>query len=144
MLNVFIIPTTSMRRFLAGLLLYLTTYTASAQIAGDWTRLRTYAHSIGVDSLCAQPDSACLTRYFTQIIYGRVPRRMSYQGLSEHLDTVRINRLTHQFLAGPRSVGADWCPLLDSLESQDRHYRQLIAYCMRCLVDDYMADSLTI
>ena len=33
---------------------------------------------------------------------------------------------------------------MDSLESQDRHYRQLTAYYMRCLVDDHMADSLTI
>lgn len=128
-----------MHRFLLGLLLYLTTHTAGAQIADDWTKLRSYAHAIGVDSLCAQPDSACLTRYFTQIIYGRAPRRMSYQGLSERIDTIRISRLTHQFLDG-----TDWCPLLDSLESHDRRYRQLTAYCMRCLVDDYMADSLTI
>ena len=128
-----------MHRVLLVFLLCLTTHTAGAQIAGDWSRLRNYAHSIGVDSLCAQPDSACLTRYFTQIIYGRTPRRMSYQGLLERIDTVGINRLSDQFL-----TEADWCPLLDSLESQDRHYRQLIAYCMRCLVDDYMADSLTI
>ena len=128
-----------MHRFSLGLLLYLTTQTVSAQIADDWKRLRNQAHSIGVDSLCAQPDSACLTRYFTQIVYGRTPRLMSYQGLLERIDMVRLNRLTYQFLAG-----ADWCPLLDSLESQDRHYRQLTAYCMRCLVDDYMADSLTI
>ena len=128
-----------MHRFLPGLLLCLTTLTANAQIADDWRKLRDQAHSIGVDSLCPQPDPACLTRYFTQIIYGRTPRRMSYQGLPERVDTVRINRLTLQFLDG-----ADWCPLLDSLESKDRHYRQLTAYCMRCLADDYMADSLTV
>ena len=135
-----------MRCFLPGLLLYLTTHVAGAQTADDWTRLRNYAHAIGVDSLCPQPDSACLTRYFTQIVYGRTPRRIAYQGVPERIDTVRIDRLTHQFLflVGPRSVGMDWAPLLDSLESHDRRYRQLIAYCMRCLVDDYMADSLTI
>ena len=132
-------PGFSMHRFLPALLLYLTTLAANAQLADDWRKLRNQAHAIGVDSLCAQPDSACLTRYFTQIVYGRTPRRMSYRGVSERVDTVRINRLTHQFLAG-----ADWHSLLDSLESKDRHYRQLTAYCMRCLVDDYMADSLTI
>ncbi len=59
--------------------------------------------------------------------------------IAERVDTGRINALSHQFL-----TGADWCPLLDSHESHDRRYRQLIAYCIRCLVDDYMADSLTI
>ncbi|GAB3643649.1 L,D-transpeptidase family protein [Spirosoma arcticum] len=133
-----------MRTLLLVSLLYLTTRSVEAQMADDWSRLRQYAHAIGVDSLCAQPDSACLTRYFTQIIYGRTPRRMSYQGLPERVDTAGINRLTHQFLSQRSPAEADWCPLLDSLEPQDRHYRQLIAYCMRCLVDDYMADSLTI
>ena len=133
-----------MRRFLFVSLLYLITYSVKAQATDDWQRLRQYAQAIGVDSLCAHPDSACLTRYFTQIVYGRVPRRMSYQGVSEYIDTVRIDRLTRQFLSGPRSVGADWRTLLDSLEVHDRRYRQLTAYCMRCLVDDYMADSLTI
>ena len=128
-----------MRWFLLGSLLYLTTPSVDAQIISDWSRLRTYAHAIGVDSLCPQLDSACVARYFTQIVYGRPPRRMSYQGLPEQIDTPSIERLSRQFLAG-----ADWCPLLDSLEVHDRHYRQLIAYCMRCLVDDYMADSLTI
>ncbi|GAB2583827.1 L,D-transpeptidase family protein [Spirosoma areae] len=128
-----------MRLLLLISLLYVPNRPVDAQMADDWSRLRQYAHAIGVDSLCAQPDSACVTRYFTQIVYGRTPRRMSYQGVAERLDTVRINRLNHQFLSG-----ADWCPLLDSLESPDRHYRQLTAYCMRCLVDDYMADSLTI
>ncbi|MDB5241040.1 MAG: ErfK/YbiS/YcfS/YnhG family protein [Spirosoma sp.] len=87
-------------------LLFLTTHTASAQIADDWTRFRNYAHAIGVDSLCAQPDPACLRRYFTQIIYGRVPRRISYQGISERIDTVSINRLIHQFLDRPLLVGS--------------------------------------
>lgn len=128
-----------MRRFLLVSLLCLITDAINAQIANDWFRLRQYAQAIGVDSLCDQPDLACLTRYFTQIVYGQTPRRMSYQGVSEHIDTARINQLTSQFLAGD-----DWCPLLDSLEVHDRRYRQLTAYCMRCLVDDYMADSLTI
>ncbi|QDK77493.1 L,D-transpeptidase family protein [Spirosoma sp. KCTC 42546] len=112
---------------------------STAQTSDDWTRLRQYGNEIGVDSLCPSPDVACLTTYFTQIVYGKPPRRISYQGLHEQLDTVRINQLTQQFLAG-----TDWCPLLDSLESHDRNYRQLKEYCMRCLVDDYMADSLTI
>ena len=89
-----------MHRFLPALLLYLTTHAANARITDDWRKLRNQAHSIGVDSLCAQPGPACLTHYFTQIVYGRTPRRMSYRGLSEHSDTVQINRLTHQFLAG--------------------------------------------
>ena len=114
-------------------------YSAQAQLAVEWSRLRQHAHDIGVDSLCAQPDSACVTRYFNQIVYGRTPRRMRYQGLPEVIDSVRVARLTRQFLGG-----TDWCPLLDSLESHDRRYRQLTAYCMRCLVDDYMGDSLTI
>lgn len=128
-----------MRRFLVLPLLLLTVSFGQAQTPGDWLRLRSYAHSIGVDSLCAEPDKACLKRYFTEVVYGHTPRRMGYQGIPEKLDTIRINRLTQQFL-----TGTDWCPLLDSLESHDRQYRQLMAYCMRCLVDDYMADSLTI
>lgn len=128
-----------MYRFLLVSLLCLITHSVDAQMVGDWTRLRQYAHAIGVDSLCAQPDSACLTRYFTQIVYGRTPRRMGYQGVPERIDTVRIDRLTRQF-----REGTDWRPLLDSLELHDRRYRQLTAYCLRCLVDDYMADSLTI
>lgn len=110
-----------------------------AQTTDDWTRLRRYADEIGIDSLCDRPDAVCLTAYFTQIVYGKPSYRLSYQGLTEHIDTLRIHRLTQQFLSG-----ADWCPLLDSLESHDRAYRQLKAYCMRCLVDDYMADSLTL
>ncbi|CCH01782.1 ErfK/YbiS/YcfS/YnhG family protein [Fibrella aestuarina BUZ 2] len=128
-----------MRRSLAVFLLLLTVFPAVAQTPGDWVRLRQYAHSIGVDSLCAQPDAACLTRYFTQLVYGRTPRRMGYQGVAEQLDTVRLHRLTRLFLAG-----GDWCPLLDSLEPHDRRYRQLTAYCLRCLIDDYLGDSLTI
>jgi len=112
---------------------------AIAQPSDDWTRLRRYADEIGVDSLCSAPDAVCLKAYFMQIVYGKPSRRLGYQGLSEQIDTARINRLTRQFLAG-----ADWCPLLDSLESHDRNYRQLKEYCMRCLIDDYMADSLTI
>jgi hypothetical protein len=119
--------------------LLLLSFTTAAQTTDDWNRLRQYGTDIGVDSLCPTPDASCLTAYFTRIIYGTPNRRLSYQGLAEQLDTVRINRLTRQFMAG-----ADWCPLLDSLESHDRTYRQLKAYCLRCLVDDYMADSLTI
>lgn len=118
--------------------LFLVPSLANAQRPDDWSRLHTYATAIGVDSLCANPDPVCLTRYFTQIVYGRVPQRTGYQGVAEHMDTVRINRLTSQFMAG-----MDWCPLLDSLESHDRSYRQLKEYCLRCLIDDYMADSLT-
>ncbi|CAN5632728.1 hypothetical protein BH09BAC4_BH09BAC4_14090 [soil metagenome] len=111
---------------------------ANAQLPGDWSRLRTYATAIGVDSLCENPDLVCLKGYFTQIVYGRVPQRIGYRGVLEQVDTVRINQLTSQFMAG-----LDWCPLLDSLESHDRSYRQLKEYCMRCLIDDYMPDSLT-
>ncbi|MVM33927.1 L,D-transpeptidase family protein [Spirosoma sp. HMF4905] len=109
------------------------------QSSDDWVRLRQYAGEIGVDSLCYTPDSTCLKAYFTQIIYGKPSRRLSYQGLVEQMDTTRLRRLMRQFLNG-----ADWCPLLDSLESHDPNYRQLKEYCMRCLIDDYMADSLTI
>lgn len=112
---------------------------AFAQQTDDWNRLRHYASVIGINSLCATPDSTCLTRYFTEIVYGRKPRRMSFVGVPEHIDTARIHRLTRQFLAAE-----DWCPLLDSLESKSRTYRQLKEYCMRCLIDDYIADSLTI
>ncbi|SOD93405.1 L,D-transpeptidase family protein [Spirosoma fluviale] len=129
-----------MSRFLSILLLLsFTVCSVKAQPAADWSRLRQYAASIGVDSLCNTPDPACLKRYFKEIIYGRVPRHMGYQGVTESMDTLRLNRLTRLFLAGD-----DWCPLLDSLESPDRSYRQLKEYCMRCLIDDYMADSLTL
>ncbi len=133
-----------MRRLLLFSFLLLTARFANAQTPADWSQLRFYAHSIGVDSLCPDPDAACLTRYFTQIVYGHMPRRMGSQGVMQRLDTTRINRLTNQFLTGSSATPVDWCPLLDSLESHDRRYRQLMAYCMRCLVDDYMADSLTI
>ncbi|GAB2515462.1 L,D-transpeptidase family protein [Spirosoma aerophilum] len=123
------------------LLISLTLLSSStvAQTTDDWNRLRQYGSDIGVAIPCTSPNATCLTAYFTRIIYGSPNRRLSYQGLTEHLDTVRINRLTRLFM-----TGADWCPLLDSLESHDRTYRQLKAYCMRCLVDDYMTDSLTI
>jgi len=138
-----------MIRTLLAAFLLLSTQFAQAQLADEWSRLRQYAHSIGVDSLCSQPDSACLSRYATEIVYGRTPRRMSYQGVPPSIDSLRIGRLTHQLLtasgATPSSATqVDWCPLLDSLESHDRRYRQLLDYCMRCLVDDYMGDSLTI
>ena len=112
-------------------------YSAQAQLAVEWSRLRQHAHDIGVDSLCAQPDSACVTHYFNQIVYGRTPHRMRYQGVPAFIDTVRIDRLTRQFLGG-----VDWCPLLDSLESHDRNYRQLLAYGMRCLIDDYLCNAV--
>lgn len=128
-----------MPRFFFALLLVLTSHTAWAQPADHWQRLRHYAQVIGVDSLCDSPNPSCLTRCFSQIIYGRRPTRLSYQGVPETIDSAGIQTLTKQFMAG-----ADWCPLLDSLESHDRAYRQLKEYCMRCLIDDYMADSLTI
>lgn len=121
-----------------GFLLLLRPQT-HAQLADDWMRLRQYGSEIGVDSLCNQPDASCLKAYVTQIVYGKPNRRLGYQGLSEKLDTIRLNRLVRLFVAG-----GNWGPLLDSLESHDQHYRQLKAYCIRCLVDDYMADSLTI
>ncbi|GAB4030246.1 L,D-transpeptidase family protein [Spirosoma gilvum] len=110
-----------------------------AQQPDDWARLQQYASEIGVEQPCAAPDTTCLRAYFTHIVYGKPHARLGYQALKEQIDTTRINRLTNQFLAG-----ANWCPLLDSLESHDPTYRQLKAYCIRCLVDDYMADSLTI
>ncbi len=114
--------------------------TAHAQTAEAWKRLRDYGEIIGVDStLCAQPDTICLNRFFTEVIYGHTPRRMSYVGAPEKIDTVRIERLTKQFTAG-----ANWRPLLDSLESKDANYWLLKEYCKRCLVDDYMAFELTI
>jgi len=128
-----------MRPYLLSFLFVLTHTAGYAQSTDDWNRLRQYAYSIGIDQLCDQPDKTCLTRYVTEIVYGHSPRRIGYQGVAERLDTTRINRLTAQLLAG-----ADWCPLLDSLESHDRAYQQLKAYCLRCLVDDYMADSLTL
>ncbi|CCH53786.1 ErfK/YbiS/YcfS/YnhG family protein [Fibrisoma limi BUZ 3] len=128
-----------MRPYLLLFVFIFTFVSAYAQTTGDWNRLRNYAYEIGIEIPCDQPDRTCLTRYVTEIVYGHSPRRISYQGVAERLDTARIDRLTEQFLAG-----ADWCPLLDSLESHDRAYQQLKAYCMRCLVDDYMADSLTL
>ena len=123
---------------------FLFPHPVAAQHPDDWSRLRQHAHDVGVDSLCTQPDLACVTRYFTEIVYGRTPRRMNFLGVIEVIDTVRIDRLTRQFMEGSSATRVDWCPLLDSLESPDRNYRQLTAYCMRCLVDDYMGDSLTI
>ncbi|MBO0951801.1 L,D-transpeptidase family protein [Fibrella forsythiae] len=128
-----------MRRFWLFLPTYLAFFTATAQTPDNWNRIRQYASAIGVDSLATPLSAARLTRYFTEIVYGRTPRRMGFQNVPEQIDTARINRLTIQFM-----TGADWCPLLDSLESHDRRYRQLKAYCMQCLTDDYMADSLTI
>lgn len=64
---------------------------------------------------------------------------MRYSGVTQVIDSLRLDRLTRQFL-----TGVDWCPLLDSLESHNRNYQQLTAYCMRCLIDDYIGDSLTI
>lgn len=129
-----------MGRLLSILLLFsFIASSVDAQPAADWSRLRRYAASIGIDTLCSAPDPACLKRYFKEIIYGRTPRHMGYQGVAESMDTLRLNRLTRLFMAGD-----DWCPLLDSLESPDRSYRQLKEYCMRCLIDDYMTDSLTL
>ncbi|GAB3949632.1 hypothetical protein GCM10028805_26210 [Spirosoma harenae] len=133
-----------MRVLLLSFLFALTLSTGNAQITDHWNRLRRYAHAIGVDSLCDQPDSICLKRYFTQIIYGRAPHRMSYQGVRESIDTLRISQLARQFMVGSVGQEPSWELLLDSLESHDFRYRQLTAYCMRCLIDDYMADSLTL
>ncbi|MCY7355951.1 MAG: L,D-transpeptidase family protein [Rudanella sp.] len=132
-----------MRLFLLLTLLYLPAISVDAQ-TDDWNRLQSYAHTIGavgepIDSLCLEPDETCMNRYFTQIIYGHTPRRMSYQGVTGQLDTARISRLTHQFMGG-----ADWYPLLDSLESPDLNYQLLKEYYTRFLSDDYMGDSLTI
>ncbi|WP_460975247.1 L,D-transpeptidase family protein [Spirosoma knui] len=110
-----------------------------AQTTDDWSRLHRYAETIGVENVCTTPDRTCLTNYFNQIIWGKPNPRLSYQGLAERIDTSRLNRLVGLFVAG-----GDWCSLLDSLESHDRRYRQLKDYCWRCLVDDYMEDSLTI
>ncbi|GAB3576364.1 hypothetical protein GCM10027578_42170 [Spirosoma luteolum] len=111
-----------------------------AQSTDDWNRLRNYGQSIGVARTdTTLPDSAGLAQFVTEIVYGHVPRQMQYQGVAAPLDTTRLTRLIRQF-----SAGADWCPLLDSLESHDQQYLRLKAYCMRCLVDDYMADALTI
>ncbi|MEZ0487327.1 L,D-transpeptidase family protein [Fibrella aquatica] len=128
-----------MPRFWLLALTYLTAFATLAQSPDDQARLRNYAALIGVDSLAAQPDQAALVRHFSEIVYGRTPRRMGFQNVPEQIDSIRINRLTQQFM-----TGADWCPLLDSLESHDRRYRQLKDYCMQCLADDYMADSLTV
>ncbi len=118
----------------------LAAVTAHAQTAEAWERLRDYGEMLGVDSsLCARPDTDCLNRFFTEVVYGHTPRRMSYQGVPEIIDTVRIERLTKQCTAG-----ADWRPLLDSLESKDANYWLLKEHCKRCLVDDYMEFELTI
>ncbi len=133
-----------MRYVLLYSLLFLLSINVDAQSTTNWERLSNYAQSIGavdasMSKLCPNPDTICLTRYFTEVVYGHTPTHMSYQGVPQQLDTTRINRLVYQFMAG-----AEWGSLLDSLESHDRKYRQLTAYCMRCLVDDYMGDSLTI
>ncbi|OIN60750.1 L,D-transpeptidase family protein [Arsenicibacter rosenii] len=111
---------------------------AVAQSADDLNRLRHYASVIGTDSVCVSPDPLCLKLLFTEIVYGRKPRNVGFTGAPEHIDSVRINRLTASFLRG-----GDWCPLLDSLESKNQAYQLLKEYCMQCLTDDYMADSLT-
>lgn len=118
-----------------------------AQTSESWNRLGNYGETIGLESnLCPPLDTACLTRYFTEIVYGHTPRRMSYQGAPEQIDSARIERLTQQFLAG-----ADWRPLLDSLESKDTNYWLLKEYCWflkeyckRCLADDYVVYDLTV
>lgn len=110
------------------------------QTAELWNSLRRYGKLIGIDStLCAVPDSTCLNRYFTEIIYGHTPRRMGYQGVPEHLDSDRIGQLTRTFIAG-----GNWQSLLDSLESRDARYRWLKQYCKPCLVKEYSASELTL
>ncbi|MPR31858.1 L,D-transpeptidase family protein [Salmonirosea aquatica] len=128
------------RTFRLLILLLFAINSAQAQTAEAWNSLRNYAESIGVDSnFCVQPGTACLTRYFTEIVYGHTPRRMSYEGVTEQIDSARIERLTQQFLAG-----GDWRSRLDSLESKDVNYWFLKEFCKRCLVDDYMEYELTI
>lgn len=85
--------------------MYLLSAPANAQSTIYWERLRNYAEAIGgvdvpTSKLCPDPDSACLVRCFTEVAYGHTPRHMSYQGVPEQLDTARITRLVHQFLAG--------------------------------------------
>jgi len=110
-----------------------------AQTSDAWKRLRHYGEGIGVDStLCALPDRACVSRFFTEVVYGHLPRGMKYLGVPEQIDSARIERLTQQFLAG-----ADWYPLLDSLESKDSTYLRLKSYCKRNLVDEYREYGLT-
>ena len=126
---------------LIPLIVCLFAVASCAQSATDWVRLKNYAQAISAadaDSLCLQPTETCLIRQFTQIIYGYMPRRMSYQGVPPRLDTAWISRLARQFLAD-----AKWDTLLDSLKAHDLQYRQMTTYCMRCLVDDYVGDSLT-
>ena len=98
-----------MVRILFTAVLLLSGYSARAQGADDWSQLRQYGYEIGVDSLSTKPDSVCLARFATEIVYGRTPRRMSYQGIPAFIDTLRIGRLTHQLLSRsntPRSIGA--------------------------------------
>ncbi len=122
------------------ILLLFTLLSARAQTPESWTSLREYGRLIGIDStLCALPDSTCLNGYFTEIVYGRAPRRMSYQGVPERIDSSRIDRLKQLFL-----TGGDWRSLLDSLESKDPNYRWLKEYCKPCLVDEYSASGLTL
>lgn len=121
-------------------LLLFSLVSAWGQNAESWNSLRRYGKLIGVDStLCALPDSTCLNRYFTEIIYGHAPRRMGYQGVPERLDSARISRLKKLFLGG-----GDWRTLLDSLESKAPRYRWLKEYCKTCLVDEYSASELTL
>lgn len=122
------------------ILLLFTLLSARAQTSESWTSLREYGRLIGIDStLCSLSDSTCLNGYFTEIIYGRAPRQMSYQGVPERIDSSRIHRLKQLFL-----TGGDWRPLLHSLESKDANYRWLKEYCKPCLVDEYSASELTL
>ncbi len=122
------------------ILLLFTLVSARAQNFESWTALRQYGQLIGVDSaLCVLPDSTCLKGYFTEIVYGRAPRLMSYQGVPERIDSTRIDRLSRLF-----RNGGDWRPLLDSLESKDANYRWLKEYCKPCLVQEYSASELTL
>ncbi|WP_019986622.1 L,D-transpeptidase family protein [Rudanella lutea] len=112
-----------------------------SQSADDWARLRGYGESIGVEPVCKTPipDRACLTTYLSEVIWGKPSRRLGYQGVTPQMDSLRLGQLVDRVIAG-----GNWPPLLDSLESHDPHYRQLKDYCWRCLLDDYVGDSLTI
>jgi hypothetical protein len=120
--------------------LLLSLVSVRAQTSEAWASLYNYGKSIGIDStLCALPDSSCLNRYFMEVLYGHVPRGMAYQGVPEHIDSVRIHRLKHLVM-----TGGSWRPLLDSLESKDAGYRWMKAYCKPCLVAEYSASGLTL
>ena len=123
-------PTVSVHRFL----LCQTTHAVNARIADDWQKLRNEAHSTGVDSLRAQPDPGLSDALFR-------PDRPWPNAPPDELPGFAgarrygSNQPAYSPVAGPCLAGADWCLLLDSLKLQDRHYRQLTACCIPCLIN---------